>query len=253
MPTPFTHLAAAERLLNDPTLNQEHHELLTGAKGAFLLGSIAPDAHHEDPTVGRADTHFFHYQPHIEPPPDQVMLHTFTTLQHVDDPTHAAFIAGYLGHLAMDVRWTEDVLMKHFWHNRWRTDQTRYMAFIALLSIRDRRAYESLPVYHTNHLRATIPTDWLPFLSDLALLTWRDIITAQMKPNGTSCTLQVLGRVAPTGYNGLVDLLQSSERLQTELWNHYTPALLATDETVEYQHMRQVVCTYLEQQLSEGT
>lgn len=240
MPTPFTHLAAAERLLNDPALENEHRERLSRSWGAFLLGSIAPDAHHQDPAVHRADTHFFHYQATIEPPPEQVMLQHYPELAQTDDPQQAAFIAGYLSHLAMDIRWTEDVFIPHFW----RRDHNRHLAFVALLSIRDQQAYERLPSQQAAQLRDIKPANWLPFLSDEALIMWRDIIAGQL--NGEPLTLQVLGRVVHVGYAGLVSLLDAPDRLQKQLWDYYTPAQLAEYEALEYQHMRRVVCTYLQ-------
>ena len=47
MPTPFMHMALAERLIADPVLPAGLRDLLVSNWGAFLLGSIAPDARGE--------------------------------------------------------------------------------------------------------------------------------------------------------------------------------------------------------------
>ena len=73
MPTPFMHLAFAKRLISDKTLPGSAHALLEASWGAFLLGSIAPDARVSS-GLERSQTHFFEYLPKIDPPPVDVML-----------------------------------------------------------------------------------------------------------------------------------------------------------------------------------
>ena len=68
MPTPFMHMALARRLIADPSLPTTIRDLVQSAWGAFLLGSIAPDARISS-GLDRANTHFFEYQPVIDPPP----------------------------------------------------------------------------------------------------------------------------------------------------------------------------------------
>ena len=66
MPTPFTHLEIAQRLLQDERIPMDIRGILTQEKPAFLLGSVAADGR-VDLGSARQDTHFYRYdQPQTE-------------------------------------------------------------------------------------------------------------------------------------------------------------------------------------------
>src|SRR5258708_39750816 len=103
MPTPFMHMAFAERLIADPVLPAGVRDLLVSNWGAFLLGSIAPDARVSS-GIDRVGTHFFEYVPHIDPSAVQVMMTRHPELAGISlsEGGRRAFIAGYVAHLMMD-------------------------------------------------------------------------------------------------------------------------------------------------------
>src|SRR5438876_756682 len=141
MPTPFMHMALAHRLLRDPQLPPKFRSHLDKEWGAFLLGSIAPDAR---VTAGthRGESHFFEYQPVVDPPPIIAMLTTYPNLQAnaLSNDQHTAFIAGYAAHLKMDEVWCTDILFPVFIEgNRWASKQTEYLMLHLLLAYLDQR------------------------------------------------------------------------------------------------------------------
>src|SRR5258708_32907601 len=141
MPTPFMHMALAERLIHDPELPEPEHALLRASWGAFVLGSIAPDARVSS-GMERGSTHFFEYQPKVDPPAVTAMLQRHAELQRaaISDETRAAFIAGYAAHLAMDEIWCTDLLFPMFIHGGdWGDRTTKFLVLHALLAYLDRR------------------------------------------------------------------------------------------------------------------
>ena len=75
MPTPFMHLRAANRFLNDAAVPREiRADLGSEANlGAFLLGNVAPDARVSG-GLSRDRTHFFEYGPRVNPHPGNAIL-----------------------------------------------------------------------------------------------------------------------------------------------------------------------------------
>ncbi|NDJ84640.1 MAG: hypothetical protein GYB66_02030 [Chloroflexi bacterium] len=252
MPTPFTHLAKAQRLIDDSRVSSEHKRFLRQFWGAFLLGNIAPDAHHEVETLKREDTHFFHYRPRVFPPPEQAILdqHPEITASVLGNSAQAAFVAGYLAHLAVDAAWCEEVLFPGFLLEDWADNATRHFLFVTLLAFMDGRDYEILPPEHAVALADVSPQYWLPFLPDTALVRWRDTIVAQIRPGGTRQSLQIMGRTVSSGYHGLAAILDSTTRLDAELWSRYPPTQLAGAEETAYQRMCASVRVYLDTMIS---
>lgn len=253
MPTPFTHLAKAQHLIDDPILSSEHRTLLAEYWGAFLLGNIIPDAHKEVDSLKRQDTHFFDYNPTIDPPAEQVMLKSFPrlTATHLGKTAHAAFIAGYLAHLVVDEVWCEDIIFPYFHQVEWADTHTRHFMFIVLLTIMDGRDYDCLSKEMYYDLELVQPYQWLPFLPDRAIIAWRDRIAVQLEPDGERETLQILGEIVKPGYDGLVEILNSPDRLQSELWDRLPQTKVAESEEKAYQRMAGVVRDYLNGQLFE--
>src|ERR1700694_5021643 len=99
MPTPFMHLAFAQRVSTDDMLPPATRELIAAHWGPFLLGNVAPDARVSS-GIRRADTHFFEYEPIIETPPVSAMLTLYPPpgRPKIRDEAQAVFIAGYCAH-----------------------------------------------------------------------------------------------------------------------------------------------------------
>src|SRR5271170_1852458 len=73
MPTPFTHLYYAQRLLSDPAVPAEQRALLNSYRSAYLLGSVVADAHGLA-GMKREDTHFYAFDRPMEDHPWRVMM-----------------------------------------------------------------------------------------------------------------------------------------------------------------------------------
>ena len=73
MPTPFTHLETAQRMLVDEHIPSEIRSALALEKPAFLLGSVAADAR-TNGDLTRESTHFYSYDKGITEHPWRVML-----------------------------------------------------------------------------------------------------------------------------------------------------------------------------------
>lgn len=246
MPTPFTHLALAQRLVKDPALPADHRQLLRVEWGAFLLGSIAPDSQHKANLL-RADTHFFQYKMPIQPPVE-VMLNRYPHLAADRLPTadHQAFVAGYVGHLAVDETWWATYAYPHYAAREWGEQFTdRLFALHGVLSLIDARDYSQLSpdVHHT--LQRTQPDEWLPFLPDAAICGWRDTIARQLGPDGQPETVVILGSRVPQGPDALQQLLDDPDHQQTIIWQHVPRAELEAVEERMYRHMRATVRDYL--------
>ena len=248
MPTPFTHLAKAQQLIEDPQLSEKEKTFLSRYWGAFLLGNIVPDAHHMvmSSVVNRYATHFFQYGPKIDPLAEARMLQLHPELHFaaISDPEHVAFVAGYLAHLAVDEMWAVEVVNR-FYTEAWLDAQRRHFAFSALLAVMDGRDYAKIPENTYLILREVQPQDWLAFLPDYAIVAWRNRIARQIAPDGEPETLIILGRTVYSGYENLYDMVNSSQRLQDELWQYFSEEKAREKEQLAYEHMRHVVKSYL--------
>lgn len=243
MPTPFTHLAAAQRLLADETIAPAYHALLDAERPAFLLGSVAADAH--PPGTRREDTHFYTYDRPIAESPWRVMLRHNPSLLPARNPAHRAFLAGYAAHLAMDEIWTKHMLGPYFVRGDWGAGKFRFLMLHALLITMDERDLSSLEPWQYPALAAAQPDDWLPFIPDTTLFEWRDFIAEQIQPGGESQTLQVFGgRISKTP-DELRAVLDSPDQMHL-LWQNVTPAILSDIETQMYAHAREQMGLYLD-------
>src|SRR5438094_833706 len=115
MPTPFTHLAAADELLARPELAPDVKADLRAELPAFLFGNTAPDVQ----TISgqpREATHFFQVPLQGAPPAGRQMLGSFPALaaRAALPAAQAAFVAGYLAHLVFDQIWIRDIFEPFF-------------------------------------------------------------------------------------------------------------------------------------------
>mgnify|MGYP005841434175 CR=1 FL=1 len=244
MPTPFTHLEAAQRLLADPALDRPARHLLEAERSAFLLGSVAADAR-PTPQSRREDTHFYTYDRPLTISPWRVMLDRHPALLAARQPAQRAFLAGYVAHLAMDEVWTLEMLGPHFAGREWAPHPFRFLMLHALLIFMDERDLARLDDWQPACLRAAQPAGWLPFMTDAVLVEWRDFISDQIKPGGPSLTLEIFGGRINRTPAELRALLDSPEQMQRGLWQHVSPALLASVEAAMYARAREQMLLYL--------
>jgi hypothetical protein len=242
------HMALAERLIVDPVLPGPVRDLLRTAWGAFLLGSIAPDARVSS-GISRVETHFFEYGPVIDPPPAAWMLAIHPGLRRtaIQDSTRAAFVAGYVAHLAMDEVWCTDLLFPDFVQNEWGPQAARHLALHVLLGHLDERDRLKLPSNHYSHLASARPNRWLPFMSDVALTGWRDLIAAQIAPGAASQTLDILGKRIGKAGSELAAMVNSE--VGELVWSNVPLAHVTAVEEAMYVATRAAIIAYFESAL----
>lgn len=191
MPTPFTHLAYAGRLLADEALPLTLRALLNEQLPAFALGSIAADAHTAT-ALPRETTHFYRYDDHVVENLWRVMTRRYPELLANGDAARLAFVAGYVGHLTMDEIWLTQMLRPHFVEREWGSRLRRFHLLHVMLIAMDENDCARIDPQLVTALSQAQPYSWLPFLPDEMLLEWRDTIYRQIAPGGHSETLEII-------------------------------------------------------------
>jgi hypothetical protein len=243
MPTPFTHLETAQRLLDDKQIQETFRASLAAEKASFLLGNIAADAR-TSADIRREDTHFYDYSYGIREHPWRVMMRQHPALHSPSSPAQRVFLAGYVAHLSMDEIWTLHMLEPHFVVREWAPRPTRFFMLHILLSYMDERDYRLLLPWQHVTLAAARPENWLPFMNDSILSDWRDFIDVQIRPGGLSLTLEVLGARAKRPPDELRSILNSPSQMQKDLWENILPETLASIEGEMYRHAREQMLIY---------
>ncbi|PJF36036.1 MAG: hypothetical protein CUN49_07520 [Candidatus Thermofonsia Clade 1 bacterium] len=248
MPTPFMHIALADRLIADPELSPTARAVLEQAWGAFLLGSIAPDARVSS-GLARSQTHFFDYGTLLDMSPACKLLRAFPRLRYsaLSDPAQRAFVAGYAAHLAMDATWFVEML-PHFSRD-WASATRRSVLLHALLGHLDARDRACLAEGDYSALKNAVPRAWLPFISDADLCVWRDLIADQLAPRAPSRTLEILGSRICMSAAQLQALLANETEMRL-LWQNIPPSLIASVEVAMHASVRQTVNAYFADQLA---
>lgn len=225
VPTPFTHLAGAWRLLAGPELPEGTRRRLRAELPAFLLGSIAADAR-VHAAAARDSTHFYSYEPPMAAAPWRVMLQRHPALRRPRDEAQRIFLAGYVAHLGMDEVWTRELFWPRFRQDGWGADRReRVYALHVLLSLLDERDYPVADGGSARALAQARPAGWLPFLGDEDLLAWRDLILRQLR--GSSETLAILSRRVGATAGEFRALLDDAGAQQDRLWRYVSRGQLA--------------------------
>lgn len=252
MPTPFTHLAYAQRLLADDGLPEGVRHLLHSERPAFLLGSIAADAQ----TIyglNREITHFYSYDQPLEIPPYQIMLAKHAELATAALPSQRAFVAGYVFHLSIDEIWSVQMIHPYFVTAQWGSKLDRFLGLQLLLITMDERDQISLSAETVQALAHSQPVEWLPFLDDAKLVAWRDLIARQLAPNGHIQTLDIVSERAPAALaltpEVLRKMLDSQAVMKRALWSHLPESALVEVEKQMYELSRQRLNDILAQSL----
>jgi hypothetical protein len=246
MPTPFMHMAFAQRLMADPVLPGEVRNLLDSAWGTFLLGNIAPDARVSS-GISRADTHFFEYGPVIDPSPGTAMLTRHIDLHRaaINNREKIAFVAGYLAHLAMDEVWCTDLLFPCFIQKpRWESQPVSIFMLHILLGYLDECDRQKLPDSDYDPLQTATPNAWLPFMSDEALVGWRDLIATQLAPGAESQTFEIFGKRIGLTAAEIAEFIHDETRMNSGLWEKLSPQQVELVGEAMYEAGRRAVLNY---------
>lgn len=242
MPTPFSHLQIANRLLADSSLSEQARLLMVSERPAFLLGSVVADA--KIPDAGRDATHFYHYTRPMPDNPWREMFRQHPNLQEADSPAHQAFLMAYVAHLASDEYWSRHMLYPYIANGDWGGDMSeRFVGLHLMLVHMDERDVDLLPMDNTTLLRRSEPHDWLPFLPDTIIRDWRDYMVEQLE--GESLTLEILaGRIRkdPVEFRSILD---DSKTMHKRLWQNIEPPLLRHIEAEMYKFSREQMEIYL--------
>lgn len=218
MPTPVQHLVVAEAILDNPSLADRHRTRLTDQRAAFLFGNTAPDVQ----TISgqpREATHFFNVPLNSDRPAHRVMFDAHPDLGRPDrlSAAHAAFMAGYIAHLWLDVMWIRDIFQPIFGLDAsWSTFRDRLFLHNVLRAWCDRRDQLRLAPSAGPTLSAVKPDHWLPFTGDVYLRRWRDTLVEQFAPGATIRTVQVFaerGRVDPAAFERVLGSEQAMDDL----------------------------------------
>lgn len=244
MPTPFSHLAVAQRLLKDEQIPQSDRDLFRANLGAFLLGNIAADAR-VGASIPRERTHFYAYGQAMVDHPYKVMLKEHPYLLQPANAHQQAFAAGYIAHLSMDEIWSQQMVGPYFFARDWGSRGFRFLMLHIILIYMDERDERCLEAWQAEGLISAHPTQWVQFLADDDLRDWRDTIYNQIKPGGQSKTLEIFGQRIMKTPDDLRAVLDSEELMQSGLWNNVPRQVLADIEDAMYRWSRQTLSDYM--------
>jgi hypothetical protein len=230
-------------LLEDRAIAEPLRAELQERIGAFLLGSIAADGYYlANVPLHREDTHFFSYERPLADHPWRLMLARHPNMTSATGAARA-FAAGYVAHLAMDEIWWLHMMRPHFGEREWAERSYRFLMLNIILTVMDERD-EAAARREVSALRSAQPADWCPFLPDQALTAWRDLIAAQIAPDGVSQTLPILAPRVGKTETELRRMLDDAPLLETDLWAHVPRDLLETVEAAMLAHARESLCAY---------
>jgi hypothetical protein len=249
VPTPFSHIVLAERMMASPTLAASHRQMLQGLRPAFLLGNTAPDL---SSTAGlpRHRTHFFKV-PILRRTPAHLRLlsqHPTLALPGELPPAQAAFVAGYLAHLWLDQAWIVQVFQPYFAANG--NSGSFYQRLLDHNLIRahiDRDQQSELPTDLATALEAVAPAHWLPFVEDEQILKWRDHLSQQLAPGNHVRTIEVFAERLGLSAEQFSLRLNSNQVMQ-KTFSRLPPNHLESFFEVALDHSIELVSCYLEGQ-----
>ncbi len=243
MPTPFYHLSLAHDLL----AAKEIPPLLRAEWPAFYFGNIAPDAQTLS-GQSRFATHFFTVPMRDSTPAWQQMFRQFPGLARPASlpPAQAAFLAGYLCHLALDQLWITDIFDPVFGKPAESGAlEERLFLHNVLRVYLDRLHLPRLQNGAGQVLKQAQPEQWLPFLSDESLGRWRDFVADQLIDGAAPQTVAVfaarMGR-APTDFESL---LESPPAMQARIFDRLPLAALADFWARGLARSRELIADYL--------
>lgn len=226
MPTPATHLASAQVMLDSGDLSVSARRLFSRQLGAFMLGHTAPDV--KTITGQRREmSHFYTIPRTSKRPACQVLLDSHPALRDAEllSMPQAAFVAGYQAHLLMDELWLVDIFQPFFLQD-WGVPAERMFLHNVLRTWVDQCDQMKLNGVVSQVLRTAEPDGWLPFVEDHHLRLWRDWLAEQLAPGRTMETAEVLApRVGATAEE-MNAVAQSPEQMESRVFSHFPRSAL---------------------------
>lgn len=223
------HLAVADAMLADGRLPAALSGALRQQLPAFRLGHTAPDAQ----TVSgqpREATHFFTVPMTDRRPAHEVLFARCPELARPArlEPARAAFLTGYVCHLALDQMWIGRIFEPIFGESApWGSFRERLYLHNILRSYLDQEDLPRLQQGVSESLAQARPEGWLPFVEDRALADWRDLLAEQLRPGAAARTLEIFARRMDRDPLDLAALLASPEELDRLVFAHLARSDLA--------------------------
>lgn len=238
------HLALANEILYGDALPPAVHRLLTRQRGPFLLGNTAPDVQ----TVSgqtRAETHFYSIPRTSDRPAHEALFAAHPSLAHAErlPPAHVAFVAGYIAHLLLDELWLNDVFLHYFWQD-WGTRRERMFLHNVLRTWMDARDQQRLDGHVSAALRGANPRDWLPFVSDEHLRTWRDWLIEQFRPGNSVQTAEVFARRMGVPAAEVEAVSNSPQQMEQRVFHHIPRSALQSFHDTGYERSVALINSY---------
>lgn len=227
MPTPIVHLALAEDLLRGDNLSPTAQRLLATQRGPFLLGHTAPDVQ----TVSgqqRRETHFYTLPRTGSRMAYQKLFAVHPALTRADalPPAQAAFVVGYIAHLLLDELWLVRIFQTYFHPGTCPRHSEKSFYHNILRTWQDRRDQAHLNGNVPAALENAEPRQWLPFVRDSHLRTWRDWLVEQLQPGHTVRTAEVFAERMGIEADEMECVLASPQQMNAHVFNHVSPDVI---------------------------
>lgn len=189
------HLHTAEQILDMTKANGNGrlHQTISAEWPAFYLGSVAPDVNAISP-LSRLSTHFYDVPPAPEETAYGAMLEMYPQLVDFASMSagQAVCVAAYSAHLMLDLIWLREIVYPFFYKADHLGDRKqRQLTHFILLTYLDTIAIEALPQTAELTLAAAKPKEWLPFVDDSILISWREMLTEQLAPGSAIRTIEI--------------------------------------------------------------
>ncbi len=245
MPTPATHLALAQEMLRRDDLSPAARRLLEGQHGPFLLGHTAPDVK----TISgqkREVSHFYTIPRTCDRRAYRALFDAHPKLACAGrlSSSRAAFVAGYVAHLWLDELWLEEVFRRHFLRD-WGLLRDRLFLHNVLRTWLDGYDQARLEGTVVQDLQQAEPDNWLPFVEDEHLRTWRDWLIEQLAPGQTMETAAVLAERMGVRAADIEAVVQSPEQMERQVFRHFPRSAMRSFRERGYKDSVNIVDWYL--------
>ena len=202
MPSLGSHMARARTLAEQLKLSE-----IDAARGAFYLGSTAPDIRVLT-RADRAETHFFDLDNLDRQDPVERMLAAHPRLRKPSglEASTTAFIAGYITHLVLDEAWIEEVYRPTFGVYSDIDNDPRSNVLDRVLQYeldrQDRSDSRSRQDLQTA-LKASAPPEDIPFIDRTFLTRWFQMVSeiAQAAPDYSGFRRMMSRHLAGAGFS----------------------------------------------------
>jgi len=222
LPTPITHLAIAQQMLETAPEVLRSAEPL--ALSAYLMGSTIADVRvlTREP---RASTHFLDLPPRGGESGIVHMLRAYPQLAAPDDLDVEVrlLVAGYLAHLLADELWLVRIFWPRFCGPDGKSDGGLLLRHDLLRTQLDQEYRGQVPAHFRSLLEQYAGPSPLPFLSDSAVAAWRELLLRELEAADSSPTYAHFAGRYGLSVEEFVGLLRSRDFMSQEVMTKVSP------------------------------